>query len=212
MVYGLRYYFRLIGENKRAINLPSLKREATLPVILNRSELKALFRAPRLLKHRIILTLIYSAGLRRQEAINLKIVDIDFERKTIHIRQSKYLKDRMVPLSDLIARGLRKYLKAEKPNVYLFNGREPDGRYSLEAINWVMHEALKNAGIKKAVNLHSLRHSYATHLLEDGVNIVTVKELLGHSEVATTMIYLHVARCQIVQAHSPLDTLYKDAL
>jgi integrase/recombinase XerD len=212
MVYGLRYYFRLIGENKRAINLPSLKREATLPVILNRSELKALFRAPKLLKHRIILTLIYSAGLRRQEAINLKIPDIDFERKTIHIRQSKYLKDRMVPLSDLMARGLRKYLGAEKPNIYLFNGKESDGRYSPEAIGWIMHEALKKAGISKTVNLHSLRHSYATHLIEEGVNIVTVKELLGHADVNTTMIYLHVAHCQVVQAHSPLDTLYKNAL
>jgi integrase/recombinase XerD len=212
MVYGLRYYFRLIGENKRAINLPSLKRKATLPVILNRSELKVLFRAPKLLKHHIILTLIYSAGPRRQEAINPKIADIDFKRKTIHIRQSKYKKDRVVPLSDLMARGLRKYLEAEKPNIYLFNGREPDGRYSLEAIGWIMHEAMKNAGIHKAVNLHSLRHSYATHLIEEGVNIVTVKELLGHADVNTTMIYLHVARCQVVQAHSPLDTLYRDLL
>jgi integrase/recombinase XerD len=212
MVYGIRYYFRLIGENKRAVNLPSLKREATLPVILNRSELKALFRAPKLLKHRIILTLIYSAGLRRQEAVNLKIPDIDFERKTIHIRQSKYLKDRIVPLSDYMARGLRKYLYAEKPNIYLFNGKEPDGRYSLDALGWVMHEARKNAGISKKVNLHSLRHSYATHLLEEGVNIVTVKELLGHADVTTTMIYLHVARLDVIKAHSPLDTLYKDAL
>ena len=97
-VYGLRYYFRLIGHNKRAISLPSLKKDAKLPVILNRSELKELFAAPPLLKHRIVLTLIYSAGLRGQEVINLKISDIDFERKTIHIRQSKYKKDRIVPL------------------------------------------------------------------------------------------------------------------
>ena len=212
MVYGLRYYFRHIGKTNRAINLPSLKREATLPVILNRSELKSLFKAPKLLKHRIILTLIYSAGLRRKEAVNLKIPDIDFERKTIHIRQSKYLKDRIVPLSDYMARGLRKYLDVEKPNIYLFNGKEPDGRYSLDALGWVMHEARKNAGISKKVNLHSLRHSYATHLLEEGVNIVTVKELLGHADVTTTMIYLHVACLDVIKAHSPLDTLYKDAL
>jgi integrase/recombinase XerD len=108
-VYGLRYYFRLIGQNKRAIVLPSLKEEFKLPVILNRSELRKLFRAPSLLKHRIVLTLIYSAGLRSQEAINLKISDVDFERKTIHIRQSKYKKDRMVPLSEYMAKGLRKY-------------------------------------------------------------------------------------------------------
>lgn len=212
MVYGLRYYFRHTGQNERAVNLPLLKKEASLPVILNRTELKALFRAPRLLKHRIILTLIYSAGLRRQEAINLKITDIDFERKTIHIRQSKYKKDRIVPLSEYISRGLKKYLDNEKPHNYLFNGKEADGRYNINGLSWIMREALKRAGIKKPVNLHSLRHSYATHLLEEGVNIVTLKELLGHAEVSTTMIYLHVARCEVVKAHSPLDTLYRDAI
>ena len=93
------YYFRLMGHNKRAISLPSLKKDAKLPIILNREELRELFKAPALLKHRIVLSLIYSAGLRGQEVINLKIADIDFERKTIHIRQSKYKKDRIVPLS-----------------------------------------------------------------------------------------------------------------
>jgi integrase/recombinase XerD len=208
MVYGLRYYFRLIGQNKRAIELPSLKNEIKLPVILNRSELKELFKAPALLKHRIVLTLIYSAGLRGQEVINLKIADIDFERKSIHIRQSKYKKDRIVPLSAYIAMGLKKYIEVEHPHIWLFNGKEPDGRYSVRGLSWVMREALKKTSVKKDVNLHSLRHSYATHLLEDGVNIVTLKELLGHSDITTTMIYLYVARCLYVSAHSPLDTLY----
>lgn len=212
MVYGLRYYFRLTGENKRAINLPSLKKETRLPVILNRSELRKLFAAPALLKHRIVLTLIYSAGLRGQEVINLKISDIDFERKTIHIRQSKYKKDRIVPLSSYMSKGLKKYLSLEHPHIWLFNGKEPDGRYSVRGLSWVMRQALKKTGIDKSVNLHSLRHSYATHLLEEGVNIVTVKELLGHSEVATTMIYLHVAQIAVVSAHSPLDTLYRKVL
>jgi len=212
MVYGLRYYFRLTGENKRAINLPSLKKETRLPVILNRSELRELFAAPALLKHRIVLTLIYSAGLRGQEVINLKISDIDFERKTIHIRQSKYKKDRIVPLSSYMSKGLKKYLSLEHPHIWLFNGKEPDGRYSVRGLSWVMRQALKKTGIDKSVNLHSLRHSYATHLLEEGVNIVTVKELLGHSEVATTMIYLHVAQIAVVSAHSPLDTLYRKVL
>jgi len=211
-VYGLRYYFRLIGHSKRAVNLPSLRKETKLPVILNRSELRALFAAPVLLKHRIVLTLIYSAGLRGQEAINLKISDIDFERKTIHIRQSKYKKDRIVPLSDYIALGLKKYLEAEHPYGYLFNGKEFDGRYSIKGLSWVMREALKRTSIQKDVNLHSLRHSYATHLLEDGVNIVTLKELLGHAQITTTIIYLHVAQLSVVLAHSPLDTLYKDVL
>ena len=208
MVYGLRYYFRHIGQTKRAVNLPSLKKDTRLPVILNRGELKALFAAPPLLKHRIVLTLIYSAGLRSQEVINLKLGDIDFERKTIHIRQSKYKKDRIVPLADCMALGLKKYIRLEKPFVFLFNGKEPDGRYSVKGLSWVMREALKKTSITKDVSLHSLRHSYATHLLEEGVNIITLKELLGHAEISTTMIYLHVAQCAVINAHSPLDTLY----
>jgi site-specific recombinase XerD len=111
-----------------------------------------------------------------------------------------------------MALGLKKYLSAEHPHIYLFNGKEPDGRYSVKGLSWVMREALKKTSIQKEVCLHSLRHSYATHLLEEGVNIVTVKELLGHSQINTTLIYLHVARLSIVTAHSPLDTLYKDAL
>ena len=209
-VYGLRYYFRLMGQNKRAIVLPSLKQDTRLPVILNRAELKELFRTPALLKHRIVLTLIYSAGLRGQEVVNLKLSDIDFERKTIHIRQSKYKKDRIVPLSDLMAKGLKKYISAEHPHVWLFNGKEPDGRYSVRGLSWVMRETLRKTSVKKDVNLHSLRHSYATHLLEEGLNIVTLKELLGHAEITTTMIYLHVAQCPFIKPHSPLDTLYGD--
>lgn len=208
-VYGLRYYFRMIGQTKRAIALPSLKHETKLPIILNQSELKQLFSAPPLLKHRIVLTLIYSAGLRSMEVVNLKLSDIDFERKTIHIRQSKYKKDRIVPLSDLMAIGLEKYIDVEKPYVWLFNGKEPDGRYSVKGLSWVMRESLKKTSITKSVSLHSLRHSYATHLLEQGVNIVTLKELLGHADISTTMIYLHVAQCDVQKAHSPLDRLYK---
>ena len=210
MVYGLRYYFRHIGQNKRAIALPSLKNENKLPVILNRSELKELFKTPKLLKHRIILTLAYSAGLRSQELIKLKVSDIDFERKTIHVRQSKYKKDRIVPLSAYITKGLKKYLSVEHPHIWLFNGKEPDGRYSPKGLSWVMRETLKKTSIQKNVNLHSLRHSYATHLLEDGVNIVIIKELLGHATIQTTMIYLHVAQLPHTIPHSPLDTLYPE--
>jgi integrase/recombinase XerD len=207
-VYGLRYYFRLIGQNKRAIDLPSLKGDTRLPVIFNRAELRELFKAPALLKHRILLTLVYSAGLRGQEVINLKISDIDFERKTIHIRQSKYKKDRIVPLSDYMAKGLRMYINAENPHIWLFNGKEPHGRYSVRGLAWVMRETIKKTSIKKEVTLHTLRHTYATHLLEEGLNIVTLKDLLGHAEIATTMVYLHIAQCPLVKAHSPLDTLY----
>lgn len=211
-VYGLRYYFRHIGDNKRAIRLPKLNRDTRFPVILNRSELKALFSAPSLLKHRIVLSLIYSAGLRGREVINLKLSDIDFERKTIHIRQSKYKKDRIVPLSDYMSSGLKKYIAAEHPCLWLFNGKDGQSQYSVQGLSWVIKQALKQTAIKKEVNLHSLRHSYATHLLEEGVNIVTVKELLGHAHISTTIIYLHVAQLDIVKAHSPFDTLYKNRL
>lgn len=208
MVYGLRYYYRLLGMNKKAIALPSLKRDTKLPVILNRAELIELFAAPKLLKQRIVLSLIYSAGLRGQEVINLKISDIDFERMTIHIRQTKYKKDRILPLSPTMAIGLKKYLKAENPHIWLFNGKKAQGKYSTRGLSWVMRENLKKTSITKDVNLHSLRHSYATHLLEEGVNIVSLKILLGHAEIITTMIYLHVAQFEFVKPHSPLDTLY----
>ena len=138
MVYGLRYYFRHIGDNRRALKLPSLKQDTRLPVILNRSELRQLFRAPQLLKHRIVLTLIYSAGLRGQEAINLKLSDIDYERKTIHIHQSKYKKDRIVPLSDYMAKGLKKYIAAKNISAITVagTGTVPDAREQRMLFGW----------------------------------------------------------------------------
>ena len=207
-VYGLRYYYRYVGLPTRAVKLPSLKKDARLPDILNKAELKKLFVAPALLKHRILLMLIYSAGLRSSELINLKIADIDFERSSIHIRRSKYNKDRIVPLSLYMAVGLQKYLALEQPLTWLFNGKLLGSTYSSKAIARVMREAVKEAGIAKSVTVHSLRHSYATHLIEDGLNIITVKDLLGHSKIETTMVYLHIAQCPLIQAHSPLDTLY----
>jgi len=207
-IYGLRYYYRYVGLSDRAVKLPSLKKELKLPVILNRSELRVLFAAPTLLKHRIILTLLYSAGLRSSELINLKISDIDFERKTIHIHQAKYKKDRIVPLSDYMSKGLHQYLAVEHPQHWLFNGKSSNEPYSSRGMGWVFRKALKKTSITKEVSVHSLRHSYATHLIEDGLNIVTVKELLGHAKIETTMVYLHIAQCPLIQAHSPLDTLY----
>jgi integrase/recombinase XerD len=207
-VYGLRYYFHHVCKTNSAIDLPEIKKESKLPVILNSGELRQLFIAPLLLKHRIVLMIIYSAGLRSMEAVNLKLSDIDFERKTIHIRQSKYKKDRIVPLSDYMSKGLQKYISQERPHVWLFNGKKSDGPYNVAGISSIMRSALKKTDIQKEVSTHSLRHSYATHLLEDGVNIVTIKELLGHANITTTMVYLHVAQCPLMQAHSPLDRLY----
>jgi integrase/recombinase XerD len=211
-VYGLRFYFRLIGMPKRSIALPSIKASKKLPVVLNRSECKALFKAPTLLKHRILLCLMYSAGLRAGELCRLKISEVDFERHLIHIRQTKGQKSRYVPLSPLLAKGLKLYVQAEQPHHFLFNGIQYGSPYSLRGVQWVMRQAVRKAGItKENVCSHTLRHSYATHLLEDGLDIVCIQKLLGHSHIQTTMVYLHVMQPQGKKPHSPFDTLYGKA-
>lgn len=138
MVYGLRYCYRLLGMSEKAIALPKIKQPDKLPVVLNYDECKALFHAPDLLKHRVLLSLIYSAGLRAREASNLHLADIDSGRMVIHIRQSKYNKDRYVPLSPMILEGLRKYYHACQPVQYLFNGNEPGSPMSVRGMQWAL--------------------------------------------------------------------------
>lgn len=210
-VYGLRYYFRFMGIPKRAISLPVLPREDKLPEVLSKQECKRLFAAPDILKHRIILCMIYSAGLRSGELSRLKISDVDSGRMMIHIRRAKGCKDRYVPLSKNLLAGLRKYYNLYKPKEYLFNGNERETPYSQSGLRWIMRESVKKAGILKPVCVHTLRHSYATHLLEDGLDIVTIKELMGHDCIESTMVYLHIARPEKRKAFSPFDTLYGEA-
>lgn len=208
-VYGLRYLFRLFGRDDRAIQLPSLKKDKQLPVVLSKEECRRLFAAPRILKHRVLLALIYSAGLRRSEVIKLKPEDIDADRMQIRIRQAKGRKDRYVVLSETILLGLRKYYKACRPKNWLFNGKQQGNPMAPYAVQWVVREAVKKAGLKKRVTIHTLRHSFATHLLEDGVDLFTIKEQLGHASIQTTLVYLHIAKTERKLCHSPLDTLYK---
>ena len=208
-VYGLRFYFRFIGQKQRTVALPSLRKERRLPAVLGRGECRRLFLAPERLKHRVALMLIYSGGLRASELCTLKPGDIDSERMTIHIRMGKGKKDRYVPLSSYMLQGLRKYYLQEKPQVYLFNGKQIGESYSVKGLQWILREALKKAKIhKEGICLHTLRHTYATHLLEEGLDIISIKELLGHSRIETTMMYLHVAHFERRTAYSPLDTLY----
>ena len=152
--------------------------------------------------------MIYSAGLRVGEVCHLKIGDIDSDRMQVRVVKSKGKVDRYVPLSKYALKGLRKYLKSSKPKDYLFNGRVKGTPLGSSAVQQSFRLAVKSAGITKDVSVHSLRHTYATHLLEEGVDIVTIKELLGHAAIETTMMYLHVAKVDRVNAHSPLDTLY----
>lgn len=210
-VYGLRYCYRLLGMNDKVVQLPKIKHNNKLPVVLNYEECKALFQAPALLKHRVLLALMYSAGLRAREVSNLKLADIDSGRMMIHIRQSKYNKDRYVPLSKVVLIGLRKYYYACQPVGYLFNGNQLGTPLSVRGMQWALREAVKKCKLQKGITLHTLRHSYATHLLEYGMDIVTIKELLGHERIETTLVYLHVARPNRSNLFSPLDKLYKKA-
>jgi integrase/recombinase XerD len=208
-VYGLRYFYRLLGLKDRLVELPSIKAKKKLPVVLNYEECKAIFSAPTLLKHRILLGLIYSAGLRAGEVSRLRLSDIDPGRMMIHIRQSKCNKDRYVPLSPLVLGGLKRYCKAYQPVDYLFNGSTPGAPITTQGIRWMLHESVKKCGLNKDINVHTLRHTYATHLLEFGMDIVSIKELLGHSRIETTMVYLHVAKSNRINLFSPIDRLYK---
>lgn len=207
-VYGLRFFFRVYDLEDRAIRLPNLKNDRKLPVVFSQEELRRLFRAPQRLKQRVLLSLIYSAGLRVSEVCKLRITDIDFDRKQIHIRQSKNNKSRYVVLSDYICLGLRQYIAGSKPKVYLFNGRQKGMPLGHSAVQQTFRLAVEKAAIVKDVCVHTLRHSFATHLLEQGVDIVTIKEQLGHAHIQTTMMYLHVAQVRRTMAHSPFDRLY----
>jgi len=207
-VYGLRFLFRCEGRDDRAIRLPHIKRDLKLPVVLSRSEMRTLLKTPELLKHRILIGLLYGCGLRCMEARTLLIKDVDFERNMIHVRQSKGRKDRYVPIGVNLSRGLKVYLQAECPRKWLFNGKDHHEGFSQKGVQWVVREATKKSGIQKQVTVHTLRHTYATHLLEDGLDIVSIKELLGHAHIETTMVYLHVAKSGRQAPFSPLDKLY----
>lgn len=207
-VYGLRYLYRLYDREDRIIKLPSLKQSNKLPVVLSIAECKHLFRSGRMLKHRVLLSLIYSAGLRSQEVRKLKWSDMDIDRKRIHIRQTKYNKDRYVPLSEKIIIGLMKYKAAYSPKVYVFNGSKHGEPLSANGVQWAMKETLKASGINKVATIHTLRHSFATHLLEMGMDLDTLRSILGHAHMTTTMIYLHVARIGRSEIYSPFDRIY----
>jgi integrase len=214
-VYGLRFVFRMEGLKDKHIELPSIKDDKTLPVVLSKQEVKRLLLAPKLLKHRVLLALLYGCGLRCFEARNIRLSDLDFDRLMLHVRQGKGKKDRYVPLSEHLVRGLKSYIAAESPQDWLFNGQPEgraggdfDGRYSQRGVQWAVNQARKAAGIQKLMTVHTLRHTYATHLLEDGLDIVTIKDLLGHECIQTTMVYLHVAQQGRRAPFSPLDTLY----
>lgn len=214
-VYGLRFLLKCEGLPYSYLQLPEIKSVKKLPTVLSKEEVWAMLQRCPLLKHKILIGLLYGCGLRCMEVRSIRLADLDFDRGQLKVVQGKGKKDRMVPLSEHLIRGLKTYIAAEKPEEFLFggniNGRaggDFDSRYSQKGVQWAVKEAAKRAGILKNVHVHTLRHTYATHLLEDGLDIITLKDLLGHENIETTMEYLHVAQNGRVKPFSPLDTLF----
>jgi len=204
-INAIKFYFEIVlGMPNRFYSIERPRSENTLPRILAKSEVKSILRSIKNIKHRCIISLLYSAGLRRNEIVDLKISDIDSKRMMIHIRAAKGKKDRYTVLSEKILKDLRYYYIKCKPKVFLFEG--PKGQqYSVSSVRKILVKAVSAAGIRKRVTPHTLRHSFATHLLEDGVDLRYIQTLLGHSSSKTTEIYTHVAKHKLLGIKSPLD-------
>lgn len=206
-VAGLRWYYtHMLDDEKFAFKIPYPKEEEDLPMILSRNELLKLFVAAENPKHRLMLIMVYASGLRRNELLNLKIEDIDTNdgKYRLRINRSKGNKDRYTVLSKDLLPYLRDYYKGYKPATYLFNGRKKGQPMTAGGLRHALKRANKKAGIKD-VNLHILRHCFASHALEDGMNISTLQYILGHKSLKTTMIYLHVSEVPLSKGFSPYD-------
>ena len=193
----------------RSLNLNQIKptkKAFKIPVVLSKAEVIGLLNATHNIKHKAILATIYSMGLRIGEVINLKITDIDKSRGVVRINNAKGQKDRVVMLPDKLRVLLRDYYINYKPKVYLFEGQY-DEQYSESSIRAILKRGLRNAKINKKATTHTLRHSFATHLLESGTDIRIIQKLLGHKSIKTTMIYTHVSLSSIRQVTSPFDLM-----
>jgi len=208
IVNAIKLFFAKIENTKLDVDLIHRpKRPKLLPNVLSKEEIRAILNAPVNIKHRAMLSLIYSCGLRRSEMLNLKPTDIDSKRGVIIIRQSKGRKDRIAPLSMKIIQMLREYYRLYEPAIWRFEGQRRTEQYDERSLASVLKQALAKTTIKKPVSLHWLRHSYATHLLEAGTDLRYIQEILGHSSSRTTEIYTHVSTKSIQQIKSPFDDL-----
>ena len=207
-VNALKLFYLIIRNTNFIIeNIARPRREYRLPNVLSKEEVKMLLNILINLKHRTMLCLLYSCGLRSGELLNLQPIHIDSKRNIILIKQSKGKKDRIVPLSSKILEMLREYYRLYKPQTYLFEGQNIGEKYDSRSLQLVLKQAVKKAGIQKPVTLHWLRHSYATHLLESGTDLRYIQELLGHNSSKTTEIYTHVSTKNIQHIKSPFDDL-----
>jgi len=198
------YYERVLGMPNRFYSIERPRKEHKLPVVLSKEEILAMIECTNNIKHRCIVSLLYSSGLRRGELLNLQLTDIESKRMVIRVRGAKGNKDRYTLLSETILKDLRKYYLQWKPSLYLFEGIKKD-KYSANSVGLIVSRAAKKAGIKKRVSPHILRHSFATHLLESGTDLRYIQLLLGHNSTKTTEIYTHVATNNFNTIKNPLD-------
>jgi len=200
------FYLKMLGIKFELKELERPRKGNYLPAVLSKEEVFTILLSVRNIKHKAILSLIYSAGLRRGELINLRLKDIDSKRMLILVKNSKGAKDRVVGLSEKILILLRDYYRLYRPKYYLFEGQH-GGKYSGTSINLIFQRAKKRAGIKTTGGVHMLRHSYATHLHESGYDIRIIQELLGHKSSKTTEIYTHISTRSIQKVTSPFDEI-----
>ncbi len=200
------YYEQVLGRKRKYYQLSRPRKEKKLPNVLTVEEVALIFTHCKNLKHKCILMTLYSGGLRRSELINLKTTDIDSQRMLIKVTNSKGGKDRNTLLSEKLVELLRDYYRFYKPKYWLFEG-QGGGQYSATSIEKIFRKALKQANINKHATPHTLRHSFATHLLDQGISLLFIKELLGHSSTKTTEIYIHISSRQLSKIQNPLDNL-----
>jgi integrase/recombinase XerD len=205
-VAALKFLYRTTLKREWVVEkIKCPKRKRKLPVILDLSEVESLFSVTKNLKHKAMLMITYSSGLRVSEAARLKITDIDSKRMTVRISEGKGGKDRYSILSQTVLDHLRQYWKKYRPTEWLFEGARKDDHITLYTIQHVFRAAKEHAGITKPASIHTLRHSFATHLIEAGTSLHHVQLLLGHPSPTTTTVYLHVSRLNLAQVISPLD-------
>lgn len=206
-INAIKFYLeQVLKEPRKNYYIDRPRKAKKLPSVLSKEEIQQIFSVTKNLKHKAILALLYSSGLRIGEVLNLKLLDIDSSRMVICIKSSKGAKDRTVPLSENVLITLRKYYMEYRPKNYLFNG-EIGRPYSASSVRQFLGRSVKLASIKKVVTPHTLRHSYATHLLESGTDLRFIQEILGHSNVKTTELYTHVATKTLKNITSPIEDM-----
>lgn len=209
MVYGLRKLYALFGLEEMELSLPPIKGSGKLPVVFSHGEVKQLLLAAEHMSEKVLFGLFYDTGVRIQEMVNVRIEDLDLERRQLHVRKTKTKRERYVPVSGHAVRGVTKHLTLDNPRDYLFeNPRRKGVPMSETGIRKLLKEALTETGIRKKASPHTFRHSYATHQLEAGLDIMSLKELMGHAHITSTLIYLQVAQLDTVKKRGCMEILY----